>query len=157
MGKLRIGILSLARLVGTSFAFGAGLTYFFDPRSGGRRRALARDQINHFRHVLSVTLRRDLRDLGNRARGLAKDAQHLMANETVDDQVLIERVRSKLGHVYSHARSIEVNAKGNGEIELRGPIDASEHAKVVSSLRLVPGVRAIDDDLDLQAHTPSFA
>lgn len=150
MMKLKLRYSSLARLVATSFALGAGITYFFDKRSGGRRRALLRDQAIHLRNMLNLTLRRDFRFAQNRARGLVHDAKGLLAREPVADDVLVERVRSRLGHVYSHARDIEVNAKGNGLIELRGSVHADEKPKVVMALRSVPGVRAIDDDLDVR-------
>lgn len=146
--KFKVRPSGLARLLATSFALGAGVAYFFDERSGGRRRALVRDKFVHFRNELRSATERELHDLGNRTRGFLKDAKHVLANEPVADDVLIERVRARLGHVCSHARTIQVNAKGNGVIELRGPIDPIERPKVLTALRLVPGVRGIDDDLD---------
>jgi len=147
MGKRKVGVASIAQLAVASFALGAGVAFFFDSRAGGRRRALVRDKLIHFRNVLRITVQRDAHDLGNRARGLVAETKTRLASEDVTDDVLIERVRAKLGHVSLHAHAIEVYPKGKGIVELKGPISAIEYPRVLAAVRLVPGVRGLDDDL----------
>jgi hypothetical protein len=48
---------------------GAGLSYFFDAKSGRRRRALVRDQIMHAMHNAADQGEAKMRDFRNRAKG----------------------------------------------------------------------------------------
>ncbi|MBI2388761.1 MAG: BON domain-containing protein [Deltaproteobacteria bacterium] len=147
---MRIDIGTAVSLAIGAFAAGAGLAFFFDARNGGRRRALLRDQLVHTRNVARRELHFRTRDLSNRARGTIAEARRFVAREEVSDDVLVERVRAKLGHVCSHAGAIEVKAKAEGTIELKGPIPAIEYPQVLAAIRLVPGVHHIDDDLEVQ-------
>jgi hypothetical protein len=69
------------------------------------------------------------------------------AEEDLAEDVIIARVRSRLGRVTSHAHAIEVKLKEGNEIELKGPALASEHDKIVRAAARVRGVDHIDDDL----------
>lgn len=59
------------RWIATGAVFSAAAMYFFDPISGRRRRALLRDQITHYRKVLTRAFRREIVHLNNKAHGLA--------------------------------------------------------------------------------------
>jgi len=61
------------------FAAGALVMYVFDPETGRRRRAFARDRAIHAAHVASDTLGATSRDLANRARGVAAETRSAMA------------------------------------------------------------------------------
>jgi hypothetical protein len=50
---------------------GAGLMYFLDPRTGRRRRAVARDQMVHLTHQAQKATNIVAKDIKNRAQGLA--------------------------------------------------------------------------------------
>jgi hypothetical protein len=52
---------------------GAGLSYFFDAKSGRRRRALVRDQIVHAIHKAADQGEAKMRDFRNRAKGAVAD------------------------------------------------------------------------------------
>src|ERR1041385_3242642 len=93
---------------------GAGLMYLFDPDRGKRRRALVRDKAQALTRRLQKTVDKTSRDLRNRVQGLALEAK----SHNVPDEVLVERVRSKLGRLVSHPHAIEVAAK-NGVVTLR--------------------------------------
>ena len=131
-----------------AFAAGAAVSYFFDARNGARRRAQVSDQIVHLRNVAIQQFAYRTHDLSNRAHGLVAEVKKRLSETQTDDDILTERVRAKLGHVCSHAHSIEVHPKGKGVIELKGPVLASERARVLSAIRLVAGVHGIDDDLE---------
>lgn len=66
---------------------------------------------------------------------------------TPTDEVLLARVRSKLGHVVSHPASISVTAQ-DGLVTLRGPILMSEVDDALMAVRLIPGVTEVDNQLD---------
>jgi hypothetical protein len=67
----------LMRVIG-AFGLGALAMYFFDPVSGRRRRALARDQLVHARHEIGDYAEGTAKDLRNRAYGLAAEARSLV-------------------------------------------------------------------------------
>jgi uncharacterized membrane protein len=127
---------------------GAGLAYFLDPNRGARRRARVRDFAAHSRNVGSRALTIASRDLVHRGYGTAAELGSWIRQErAVDDEILVPRVRSKLGRVCSHAHAIEVGAS-NGIVTLKGPILADEAPTLVAAIRRVRGVREVVDALD---------
>jgi len=147
---MRFGITGLMG----AFIGGVAAMYFIDAQSGGRRRALVRDRTMRAQHRALDTLEHVERDFENRARGVVARVASIVERGPVDDETLIERVRAKLGHVCSHPSAIEVHAKGNGTIELKGSVLAREKFHVLAAITLVPGVKMIDDDLDVHATLP---
>ena len=59
----------------TGLAVGAGVMYLLDPVQGRRRRALLRDQLVHGAHKASDQADAKMRDLRNRAYGLAAETR----------------------------------------------------------------------------------
>src|SRR5438128_11922891 len=108
---------------------GAGLMYLLVPDRGRRRRTLLRDRAVHLRNQTRDGLDTAWRDLRNRTRGLAAGARSRLRRERVDDEVLRERVRAKLGRSVSHPHAIEVAAH-QGFITLRGHILAGEAGRL---------------------------
>lgn len=131
-------------------AIGAAAMYLSDPDRGRRRRALIRDKVR------STTLRSGdaigvaSRDLANRMQGMRARTVRLFAgrNKTTDDQHLSERVRSRVGRAVSHPHAIKVHAQ-DGCITLNGPVFSHEKQQLLESVRTVPGVRSIDDALQV--------
>jgi len=135
----------------TLIGLGAGLMYFLDPERGRRRRALVRDQIVHALNVLDDAIGVASRDVRNRSRGLWAGARALptrLMGEEVPDGVLEARVRSTMGRYVSHARSIEVVARG-GRVTLRGPILAHEVDNLMRAVASIPGVAGVEDSLEV--------
>lgn len=127
---------------------GAGLMYLLDPERGRRRRAMAGGKVAQALGAGRTALGRASRDLAHRSRGLAAEAGarlHLKT-EHVEDRVLEDRVRSKMGRFVSHSHAIEVLAD-DGEITLAGEILDSEVAGLLAAVRSVRGVRKVDDQL----------
>jgi hypothetical protein len=62
----------------------------------------------------------------------------------VDDAVLVERIRSHMGHLLSHAetRRIEV-AVQDGQVALSGHVVASHVNRVLGHVATVPGVHGL--------------
>jgi hypothetical protein len=125
---------------------GAGLMFLLDPRQGGARRALVRDKAIRASGELEYSARVGARDLLHRIEGKIATLSS-QPERTVSDDVLVARVRSRLGHICSHPHAVEVIAKGDGEIELKGAMLASEKAQVLAMLERTRGVRKIDVDL----------
>lgn len=130
-------------------ALGAGLMYILDPDRGGRRRAMLRDQARHFAAEARGTLGKRARDIGHRARGLAAEAGARFRREEVSDEVLAERVRSKMGRVVSEPGDIEA-AACEGRVTLRGVVYAHEADRLLRCVAKVRGVRGVEDQLKLK-------
>ena len=88
------------------------------------------------------------RDARNRIYGTAAEIKSLFSREEVSDDVLVARVRSKLGRLRVHDGALNVTAN-NGIITLRGPVLTDELPKVLRSVRFVRGVKGIDNLLEV--------
>lgn len=127
---------------------GATLMYMVDPDRGKRRRALMRDKLARASHKVPDAISATARDISNRVQGMAAQATSAFSSEDVSDEVLVARVRSKLGRIVSHPSSIEV-AANQGRVVLSGPILAHETNDLLTCVRAVPGVREVDNLLDV--------
>ncbi|MGZ3418106.1 MAG: BON domain-containing protein [Polyangiales bacterium] len=146
MTRLKLGTIGSLTLA--AFGAGAATAFFLDPRSGGRRRALAADRLVHLLHQVQRRIDDRTHDLFHRVEGAVAETRGRFDHRPIDDDVLCERVRAKIGHTCTHPSAIEVHAKGKGIVELRGPILAAERERVLHAVRAIPGVRGIDDDLE---------
>lgn len=136
-----------ATLLGAAVLGAAGM-YFSDPGRGRRRRALVRDQMLHARTSAARGTDVAMRDLYNRLVGLQARARNLLSRRgaMADDDLVVARVRARLGRVVSHPHAIEVAAQ-QGQVSLRGPVLAHEKDNLLRSVRAVAGVAGIDDRL----------
>jgi uncharacterized membrane protein len=130
-------------------ALGAIAMYLSDPDKGRRRRALARDKMQSLMARTGDAISVTSRDFSNRMQGLrAQASRALMRGNVSDDQLIVERVRSKLGRAVSHPHAIRVMAN-QGRVTLSGPILATEKEQLLKVVRAVPGVADIDDGLEV--------
>lgn len=127
---------------------GAGLMYLFDPDTGRRRRALLRDQYTHMCNALEDFMGKAMRDLSNRANGVIAELSTLFHDDTPDDRVLVDRVRSKLGRVVSHPHAVQVIV-WQGRVTLRGTILADEFERLLTVVAGVRGVEGVESRLDV--------
>ena len=127
---------------------GAALMYVLDPDRGRRRRALVRDKLASAANSVPDAVGATARDLSNRARGLAAEAGSLFSSEEVSDEVLVARVRSKMGRVVSHPHSVEVTAS-QGRVSLSGPVLAHEVDDLLACVSKVAGVVEVDNQLEV--------
>jgi uncharacterized membrane protein/uncharacterized protein YwbE len=131
----------------TSVALGAAAMYFFDPQAGRRRRARARDKIEHTRRQLHGAYDVTVRDVQHRAQGLQSMVRRLVRREErVADETLVGRVRAILGRYVSHPHAIEVSA-GDGLVTLSGPILEAEVHALLGVVKHVPGARGVESRL----------
>jgi uncharacterized membrane protein len=140
-------------LVG-GIGLGAALMYVLDPDRGRRRRALFRDQLVHAANILPDAIDATARDLSNRTRGLVAEVRSIFDNDEVPDEVLVDRIRSKMGRVVSHPHAIEVTAN-QGRVTLRGPVLTDEVDDLLSCVSSIKGVSDVDHQLKVHAQAGS--
>ncbi len=136
-----------AGLLMATFAAGAAAAALFEPRSGARRRSLVVQKAIHARKATTTFGQKAARDLANRSRGLLASARSSVRDGAVPDEVLRERVRSRIGRLTSHPSAIEVVAHA-GVVELRGPVLESEADQVLEGARRVRGAHEVMDRLE---------
>jgi BON domain len=129
-------------------ALGVLTMYLFDPVAGRRRRALARDKLIGLRQPAKEAVRVTARDLKNRTLGTVAEGRAALFEDKVDDSVLAERVRSKLGFVVSHPSSIDVQAN-EGVVTLSGPVLTAEVQRLIAGVASVRGVRDVENRLEV--------
>jgi osmotically-inducible protein OsmY len=133
---------------------GAALMYIFDPDRGKRRRALIRDKVEAAGNKLSDTADKLQRDLRNRAYGVVAEAKSIFRHDEVSDDVLADRVRSRLGRIPVHIGAFDISAK-DGVVTLRGEILADELPRVLRAARFVRGVKEIDNQFEVHERAAS--
>ncbi|HVS76867.1 MAG TPA: SRPBCC family protein [Steroidobacteraceae bacterium] len=135
-----------ARLFLGAAAAGAISMYLLDPDHGRRRRAVMRDRLasgmSHLDNATSVASR----DLRNRARGIAHEVRARFTPEEVPDEVLCERVRSRLGWAVSHPGAVEISAL-SGRVTLSGAVLEREYVRLLRTVWAVRGVADVEDRL----------
>jgi hypothetical protein len=72
----------------------------------------------------------------------------MWTEEQTSDEILTDRVRTVLGRVISHPRSVEISAE-NGWIAVEGAILAFEERRLLNRIRKVRGVRGIHNNLEV--------
>jgi len=129
-------------------AVGGAAMYLLDPEHGRRRRALLRDQAVRAQSNVRDTLDAGKRDLSNRATALTGRARSLFQRRKATDNVLAERVRSKMGRYIAHPGAVEV-AAADGRVELGGSILSHEHEDLIDAISQVEGVADVIDRLNV--------
>ena len=134
-------------------AFGALLAYFFDPDSGRRRRAMARDRIPAFFRRMSQSAEQTGGAVAAKAGGVKQKATHLKEEEKPqpDDVTLARKVETEIFRDADVPKGqINVNAE-NGKVYLRGEVGQPELIKDLEErARKVQGVQEVENLL----HTP---
>jgi hypothetical protein len=95
---------------GVACGLGAALMYIFDPDRGKRRRPLIRDKVEAAGNKLSDTADKMQRDLRKRDYGVVAEAKSIFRHDEVTDDVLVDRVRSRLGRIPVHIGAFDISA-----------------------------------------------
>lgn len=132
----------------TGLGLGAGLMYVFDPERGKRRRAFARDKVDHLRHRAIDAVGKTKRHTTNRIHGAVAGLEAFFRYEAAADDVLVERVRSRMGRVVARPHAINVRAD-RGRVRLGGRITANEVDNLLKCVSSVPGVLALENKLEI--------
>jgi hypothetical protein len=140
-------------------AIGAFAMYFSDPDRGRRRRALVRDQVQHWAREAVCAFDVAARDLGNRLQGVRARTRNLISRRgDIPDVILEERVRARLGRTTTHPRAIKVLAQ-EGHINLSGAVLAHEKDDVIDTVQSTPGIVGVSDNMqsyETAEHIPSL-
>lgn len=143
MNKLLVGL--------TAAGAGAAIMYMADPHEGARRRARLREAATHANRVAKAVGAVTSRDVRHRMSGAAAHLlAHFIERPAPIGDVLVERVRARLGRLVSHPGAIHV-AVTHGTVTLSGPIFEAELEQVLKGVATVPGVIAVENRLE--AHT----
>lgn len=125
---------------------GAALMYFMDPQRGNARRAIAQDRAAGAARDVAWELDVARRDVRNRAQGVAAGVRNRLTHEEVEDEQLVERVRSELGHRADSLHRLDVTANA-GTVTLRGSVRGADRDEVRSVVEHVRGVEHVVDEL----------
>jgi uncharacterized membrane protein len=132
----------------TSFVIGAGLMYLLDPQRGRARRARLVNALVHANKAERRLFRKGLRDARQRLQGVSERSRRVFS-EPAPDEVILGRVRSRLGraiaHAHAHALDLEVK---EGRVILRGPVLTAEAETVLRCIRGTMGVREVIDRME---------
>ncbi|HLG17882.1 MAG TPA: BON domain-containing protein [Blastocatellia bacterium] len=134
----------------TGLGLGAGLMYMLDPDRGKRRRAYARDKFDRLRHRAEHAVGKTKRHTMNRIHGVIAGLKAFSRHEAPSDDVLAERVRSRMGRAVARPHAIEIKA-ARGRVTLRGRITANEADALLKCVSMVPGVAGVDNKLEVFA------
>lgn len=147
-GNTALGIIA-------GLGIGAALMYAADPDRGNRRRARAREKLAHQAREFASVAEKGIRDLRNRAQGIFAEAWCSFKTEQVSDEVLMGRIRAKIGRVASHPSEIQVTVE-NAKVVLSGPVLEGEIDDLVAATYSVRGVERVLSRLEPHEHSENF-
>lgn len=127
-------------------AIGAGLMYFLDPENGNRRKALVRDQVYRLQNKGDEALDTAFNDLRMRTRGLLAQGMAMVSEEGIPDDILEQRIRSRIGFFIRHPGAVEVNVQGRKAI-LSGDVLEDEVDDLVKGVHQIRGVKELQNNL----------
>lgn len=136
---------SIVRLAAT-LAAGAAAMYFFDPATGRRRRAQARDRTAAACSDADRYVRGKCQHAADRLQGVVAETRSKLASHPIDDARLHERIRARLGHLVEHAGAVEVEVR-DGEVKLSGEVSEAEAQSVPRAIGRMPGVSSVESAL----------
>ncbi len=125
---------------------GALIMYIFDPQSGARRRAMARQRAQGRWNEAREYVRGKARYAAGHLQGYAHEARSMFQQDEPTDQQLRERVRAQLGHLTDQASNIQVDVQ-DGVVTLRGSVPESDREKIEKGIRSIRGVREVANEL----------
>jgi len=143
--SMRVGedILALAAGAG----LGAGLMYLFDPNRGHSRRARLVGEAKGLLHRGESRAQKRGRDLLNRIEGIGvRLAEEVAPMEPPSDEILLERIRSRMGHIVSDPHEVEVRVE-KGVVTLEGRLAHPERRRLTEEVRAMHGVKRLNAHL----------
>jgi osmotically-inducible protein OsmY len=132
-------------------AVGAAFAWFFDPRSGTRRRHTARDRFFAFFRRGARKAERAGRSVAAEAYGVKQKATHVHEEpKEFDDATLAQKVETEIFRPANVPKGkINVNVE-NGVVVLRGEVDSWDMLdELVEKARKTQGVRDVENLLHL--------
>jgi hypothetical protein len=134
---------------------GAAAMYFLDPDRGNRRRSFVRDKTVSVAKRTGTLFGRASRELGNRTAGAFAETKSRWGTDMADDDVLAERIRSKMGRATSHPSAIDVRVR-DGRVTLGGDVLQSEFSDLMSCVYSVRGVKDVENKVRTHSSASGF-
>jgi hypothetical protein len=132
----------------TGAGLGAAAMYLMDPSRGRRRRARLGEAASPVSHRALDIAGMTARDVRHRLSGAAAGALDRLIEEAVPAaDVLVERVRARLGRLVSHLGAIDV-AASSGTVTLTGPVFEAEVDQLIEGVAAVAGVATVENKLE---------
>src|SRR5262249_44359589 len=119
-----------------------------DPQRGKARRARLRDKAVRTVHQVEDVARGRTMDTAHRVAGALAEARSALSPERPDDDIVRERVRARIGRLVEHPHELETNVQ-DGVVLLAGRVSSGELPALLARVRVVRGVRQIDNRLDV--------
>jgi hypothetical protein len=130
---------------------GAAAMYVADPASGRRRRGRLHDLAVHTGKVVQTATWASSRDVEHRLAGVAARSRAWIGHEAPPiDDVLVARVRARMGRLVAHSSAIEVHSN-KGVITLSGTVSETEAAHLLAGVGKVHGVLGVEGRLERRA------
>lgn len=130
-------------------ACGSVFTFFLDPSSGRRRRALTYEKSVRLKNDSSKLFGKVERNVMNHLKGyIARAKKYIKGIGVIDDKTLSERVRAEFGHKVRHSAAIDV-AVQDGNVVLSGPVLKQEVNGLLACVRRVHGIKKIINKLNV--------
>lgn len=140
--------------VALAFAAGALVMYLLDPVTGRRRRALVRDRGLSAGHDAQRYVRGKTKRAADHLRGVAARTRSSLSRAPIEDDLLHERIRAKLGRLVAHPHDVEVHVH-DGWVQLKGSIADDEFDDLVATVSSMRGVRHLESLLRTSSAPPA--
>jgi hypothetical protein len=158
-----LSLAELAAIGSPAFAAGVALEYFFDPRSGRRRRRIARERTRAAFRRRAHRVERHAHYEAGKVAGIAHRITHRITHRghlasELDDVSLVRKVESELFRDRTIPKGqISLNADG-GIVVLRGQLEDQELIRRIDrDVRRVAGVRDVENLLHLPSVPPPMS
>lgn len=138
--RTALGTLASAAL---AFAAGALVMYLMDPNTGRRRRAIVRDRGLSMRNDAERYVRGKSKRAADRLRGVAARTRASITSEPIDDDLLHERIRARLGRLVGHPHNVEVHVR-DGRVQLKGHVAEEEFHDLLHTVGSMRGVQNLE-------------
>jgi uncharacterized membrane protein len=131
-----------------SLGMGAAAIYLTDPEKGQKRRSALMKNAERLLESAKHQGEKTLKDTQHHVTGMAARFWSTMKAEQVSDRVIEERIRARMGRIVLRPRKIHVVCD-QGVATLWGQAQKNEIYALVHAVKLVPGVKEVQDHLDV--------
>ncbi|MDI9239576.1 BON domain-containing protein [Lysobacter sp. LF1] len=149
--------LNTALGVAAAFAAGALVMYLLDPVAGRRRRAVMRDRSVAMGYDAGHFVQGKGKRAADRVKGALARTRDRLSSTPLDDDLLHDRIRSRLGRLVDRPGAVEVHVR-EGRVQLKGTVSEAEFHDLihtVSSMRGVTNLESLLRTAPMHASPPS--